>query len=539
MISNVSTIVTKNLVNEFFILQKSLELTNPNTKIIVLCDEESANLIKNLYNSNIIILNDLKNLNYEDIKKRGKSWEKLMINKGDVIENALEIFNETLYVDTDIVFLNEYDLECKKDMILSQHLIHEADEKQYGMYNGGYFYVKNNNYINWFRNKVDELTIKNEYPLSHNKLYEQYSLTHAKDFFDCDLFTPNHNFGWWRLFQCSETQERYKKFGYGINVFYDKQPLISVHVHMVSDGFKDSANDKFANIILKLLSVSKKKEHIILFNYISKIRNGWNPAKPKILVPHPSIANHSGDTFRELVDIWVEEGLCTKEYSTQTDLVWMNNIGDILLYDRPTLEWLGNREYNLALFGNTVPDFDKTSPWIFWGRRPKLIKKIILEQGINPLEKRDIESIFLGKVENNIQQTRRTNFDWSKSTQIFEMPIRGEYKYSHCEYLELLNRSKFGLCLAGYGRKCNREIELFALGVVPIITDGVDLTYYNKLTEGVHYLKVRTPEDVKPLIESISNEKWEALSSAGLKWYEDNCSPLGSFKTTIKIISEK
>ncbi len=539
MLSNISTIVTYNLINEFYILEHSLSLFNKKTIINVLCDDKSFELIKKLNKDNINLYNDLKNLDYLDIKNRGKSWEKLMINKIDIIEKSLEKFGETLYVDTDIVFLNTFEKVVDKDLCLSQHLIHTTDEAKYGKYNGGYFYVKNKNYLNWFRNKVEELTIKNEYPLSQNKLYEQYSLTLAEKDFETESFEIQHNFGWWRLFQCNETEARYKKFGYGANVFYDKTPLISVHVHMVSDGYKDVHNDKFADIIMKLLSVSKKSEHKNLYDFICKIRSGWNPIDiPTIIVPHPSIANHSGDTFRELVDMWEDEGLCNKIYSKETPLVWVNKIGDILLYDRPTLEWFGNTKYNFALFGNIVPDFENSSSWIFWGRRPKLMKKII-DSGINLFEQRDIQSIFLGKVENNVQQSRRTNYDWSNSCQIFEMPIRGEYKYTQQEYLELLNRSRFGLCLAGYGRKCNREIELFALGVVPIITDGVDLTYYNDLIEGIHYLKISKPEEVKPIIDSISKDKWLEMSNAGREWYEKNCSPIGSFNTTFEIIKSK
>ncbi len=526
MISNISTIVTKNLINEFYILQKSLELTNPNTKIIVLCDDVSANLISNLFNPNIIILNELHNLDYDDIEKRGKSFLDLVLRKCDVMKYALDMFGETLFTDTDIVFLNNFDIETNKQLILSQHHIHPEDEKKYGKYNVGYLLIKDKTFPEWLR----------ETTLTRSKFFEQEGLIHAENEYDMEVFSMNHNFGWWRLFQCSEIQERYKKIGYGANIFYDKSPLISVHVHMISDGFKDVHNDKFAEIIMKLLSISKKIEHRILHGYIEKIKNGYNPAKPKIIVPHPTIANHSGDTFRELVDLWEEKGLCVKEYSMQTDLVWMNRIGDVLLYDRPTLEWLGkDREYNIGLFGNTVPDFSKTYAWIFWGRRPKLINNII-KKGINSLDKRNIQSIFLGKVENNVQENRRTNFDWSKSVEIFEMPIRGEYKYSQEEYLDLLNKSKFGLCLAGYGRKCNREIELFALGVVPIVTEGVDLTYYRPLIEGIHYLKVNKPEDVQPLIASITDEQWLKMSNAGRQWYEENCSVEGSFKTTNKII---
>lgn len=529
MLSNISTITTKNLINEFFILQESLRLTNPNTKIIVLCDDESASKIEKLYNHNIIILNDLKNLNYDDIKRRGKSFLDLVLKKCDVIKYALDKFDETLFVDTDIVFLNQFDNNYIKNIVLSQHHIYKHDEDKYGKYNVGYMYIKDKSFPEWLHNTT----------LTRSKFFEQEGLIHAETDYDIDNFSMNHNFGWWRLYQTDKYEERYKNFGYGNNVFWNKEPLISIHVHMVSDGFKDIHNDKFADLILKFLSVSKKEIHKNLYNYIIKIRNGYDPTIHKIIVPHPSITDHSGDTFRELVDIWNEKGLCIKEYSYNTDLVWMNNIGDILLYDRPTFEWLGNRTFNFALFGNPVSDKENTSSWIFWGRRPKLMEKIRNEQPYKSFEERNIESIFLGKVENSVQEKNRTNFDWSKSVEIFEMPIRGEYKYTQWEYLELLSNSKYGLCLSGFGKKTNRDIECLSLGTVPIIAEGIDTTYYNSLIEGVHYLKVNNPDEIKPLISSITKEKWIELSKAGMKWYEENCSPEGSFKTTMKIIHEK
>ena len=527
MLSNVSTIVTKNLINEFFILQRSLELTNPDTKIIVLCDDDSANLIKNLFNKNIIILNDLKNLDYEDIKRRGKTFLDLVLRKCDVMDYAINLYGETLFTDTYIVFLNTYNIITNKSLILSQHLINQVDEDRYGKYNVGYLYIKDNTFPQWLRDTT----------LNRSKFFEQEGLIHAEQDYDIEQFSMCHNYGWWRLFQTPDSAQRYKKFGYGSNIFYDKQPLVSVHVHMVSDGFKDVLNDKYSEIIMKLLSVSKKEEHTKLFNYITNIRSGWNPAKPKIIVPHLSITDHCGDTFRELVDLWEIYGLCTKEITNQSDLVWMNKIGDILLYDRPTLDWLRNNIFNYGLFGNTVPTFENSSPWIFWGRRPSLMIKI-REDGIKPYDSRTIKSIFLGKIENSVQENKRTQFDWSKYIEVFEMPIRGEYKYNQVEYLELMSKSLFALILRGYGDKCNREIEALSLGVVLIITPDVDLTYYNKLEEGVHYLKVNNPDEIKELIDSISKDKWCEMSEAGLKWYDENCSVIGSFKTTMKILKE-
>ena len=57
---------------------------------------------------------------------------------------------------------------------------------------------------------------------------------------------------------------------------------------------------------------------------------------------------HNNDSFRELLEIWEElEYIELIEYEGKH--VWMNSIGDVLLYDRPTLEWLEpDLKYNLG-----------------------------------------------------------------------------------------------------------------------------------------------------------------------------------------------
>lgn len=525
-LKSVSTITTYNLLKEFFILEYSLRLTNPDTKMVVLCDDISYLSIKELGRDHIILINELENINYNDLKNRGSSWLDFMLKKGDVIDKAVALFGETLFVDTDIVFLNRFEDDIKSEMCLSQHLIFEEDEAKYGKYNGGYFFVKNVKFSEWFRKTTYE----------RSTFYEQGTLNFVEEDFDTSFFNSNHNYGWWRLFQCSDIKKRFKKFGYDDNVYYNKKPLISVHAHFISDG-KNISNDQFVEIIMELLSVSEKAEHKLLFDFITKLKNERDPNKPKIILPHPAIAGHCGDTFRELVNMWGDKGLCDVVYTVDSNHVWLNSIGDVLLYDRPTLEWLGNENYRFALFGNPVVNYPHTSPWIFWGRRPALMEEL-RELGIKTYSERNIESIFLGKVENNIQLVRRTDSDWSKSVEIFEMPIDEEYKYSQKEYLEIMSRSRFSLELPGYGLKTNRLIESLSLGVVPIKTPNADLTFYNQLKEGKHYLRVNKPEEVKPLIHTITEEKWNEMSKAGLDWYEENCSPIGSFNTTMKIINE-
>ena len=258
--------------------------------------------------------------------------------------------------------------------------------------------------------------------------------------------------------------------------------------------------------------------------------------KLKIINPNRDTQTMPG-TFRELTQLWKEKGLVDVEIGN-TRNCWVGSVNNILLYDKPTLEWFNPNidRYNFALFGNTVPDLPNSSPWIFWGRRPRFMEEI--KKYRNNWNDRNIDSIFLGKVENNVQLNKRTSIDWSNSIELFEMPVNGEYKYTQKEYLELLTRSKYGLCLSGYGPKCNREIELMCMGVVPIITPLVDLTYYNSLVEGKHYIRVSNPSEIKDKIESIPESEWKEMSNNCIEWYEDNCSIQGSFNTTIEILEK-
>ena len=258
----------------------------------------------------------------------------------------------------------------------------------------------------------------------------------------------------------------------------------------------------------------------------------------KITIINPSRDTQTmPGTFRELTELWEENDLVDVKIG-DTQNCWVGEVNNILLYDKPTLEWFNPTidKYEFALFGNTVPNYPNSSPWIFWGRRPRLMEKIKKER--KRWDDRTIESIFLGKIENNIQLHKRTNIDWSNSIELFEMPVNGEYKYTQEEYLKLLTKSKYGLCLSGYGPKCNREIELMCMGVVPIITPLVDLTYYNKLIENKHYITVTNPNEIENKIKSISKDIWEEMSKNCTEWYEDNCSVNGSFNTTIKILEK-
>lgn len=246
------------------------------------------------------------------------------------------------------------------------------------------------------------------------------------------------------------------------------------------------------------------------------------------------------DTFRELLLMWEESGYCTLHEGDDL-FVWVGDNKEVLLYDHPRFDFVPDRGFKYALFANTQLDCPTCNSWIFWGRHPRRLEKSINE-GLPSYDDRKTKSIFLGKVENNVQLDNRKTQDWSSCIEKFSMPITigdtQSYPFTQEEYLNEIKNAKFGLCLPGYGPKCNREIEYLGSGTVPIITPGCGLDYHDELKEGVHYLKADTTDDVKRLTESVTKEEWNYLSHNGIMWYNRNCSREGSFNTTKKILEE-
>ena len=251
---------------------------------------------------------------------------------------------------------------------------------------------------------------------------------------------------------------------------------------------------------------------------------------PLIYVPK---LNHAGDSFREMIDIWEERGYITKQYSDCTN-VWMNDIGDVLLYDRPNYDWIkqstqSEQRWNKALFGNPKPIGNNSKSWSFWARRPRLVEDMISTEF-----SKTKNLVFYGKIENSVQRRNRTMYDWSKVCDDFVLAKEDEpTKFSEQEYLDKLSQAHYGLCLAGFGKKCHREVECMALGTVPVCAPEVDMEHYaNPPIEGVHYIRVENPHDLVKKLSNIDPTVWLRMSQACKQWYRENCSADGLWALT-------
>ena len=269
--------------------------------------------------------------------------------------------------------------------------------------------------------------------------------------------------------------------------------------------------------------------------------------KPRILLPAgkalEGIHSHPGNGFRELVTIWADRGYVNLVYTEDSPYCWWGGIGDVLLYDRESTRWWHNvPPYQMALFGNCLPpntDIQRMrqSTWSFWSCYPCTLESVVARvENMRGYDSRPITSLFLGRVQNGLQKVARCKTDWSKAVELFSMPQDSSdtpYPFTQEEYLTRLCSARFGLSLPGNGQKCNREIEYFACGCVPIITEGVDMKgYLVPPIEGIHYFKASSVEDVKRIVETTPPDKWAAMSAAGRNWWRSYASAEGLFRLT-------
>jgi len=260
---------------------------------------------------------------------------------------------------------------------------------------------------------------------------------------------------------------------------------------------------------------------------------------------------HKGDSFREIALAWGERGFVEIKEDPSICNCWLGAIGadGTLLYERPTWTWFDKspekeQVYKQCLVGN--PDFKAkplTQPWTFWPRQPRLVEIAAAEYSSKKYNEREDTLVFFGRVENDEQgKWRKDISEWDAVCSKFSMPVgvKEAYTLYPDQYLKALASSKYGLCLRGYGPKCNREVELMAMGTVPVVVEEVDMDNYSEpLVEGIHYLRVKNSKDAVSKMATIKEAEWETMSKACKQWWKQNASIDGSWLLTNSLINSK
>jgi hypothetical protein len=536
--SSFCTICTYNCSQELVGFLLSLSLHHRNAETIVLCDTKTKEKIENMTPKpliNLKIFNELdKYTNYNrDEMVRMDIWDDFQMAKADVITHALNYNKDTMFLDSDTIILDTLYIETNdgnKQLGVSPQFIQQKNVDETGYYNGGMLWT-------------NQKSLPNDWKIftKSSRYYDQASiedLVHKYSYFE---FEDNYNLQTWRFILGLESSEKIASY---VNVknnklFYKDKRLKFIHTHFNSPRFKN-INDF---LIQKLKEAYLWKELSIIYRVIN---DKWVLTIPK--QPLQGLFFHKNDSYRELSLLFkLNNKDVNLAYKSNSSHCWLEP--NLLLYDRPTLEWLNNECYNtsLILLGNGDINVEglklkqlcpNLKPWIFWPRRPMVLEKILKTDGILGWNDREIESIFIGNFENNVQQKfRKTNDNWENVLTEYHCTAGQKHLFTQKEYLMKLRNSKYGLCLRGYGSKCHREVELMAFGTVPIVTKEVSIeSYYDKPIENVHYIKVDNSSELKYRINNITQNEWEYMSNSCYEWYQRNVHSKNAWNNMIHYI---
>ena len=497
--SSFCTIATISCIDELVGHLLSLYIHHPGTPVLVMCDTGTMTRTKEYlpFLNNVEYVCDLdrySGLNRKQMELRG-IFKELVMKKTDALTMCLDKYNDVLFLDSDILVTGKIEVDKTKNVGLSPHLIKKEYTDKYGYYNAGMLWTCNKTVVSrWVEHSKT------------SRFFEQACMEELAKEFDHFEFDMTYNVSWWRLNQRDD--DITPRFGEGF--VFDNKSIKCVHTHFASNDY-----NQFNNFIINKLIEAKRWKEIMI---IERIINGfWLILLPK--QPLPGEFHHADDSFRELAVITGER--LNDLVVMRAENITLPRLGKtICMYDRPQKRWMTQEvDQSLKVFvGNmdaTLMD-SKFSPWIFWPRKPRVLEKFL--EGPQP--PKDIESVFIGNIENSVQAEHRDT-KWCDVIQEFHLTNGHKHLFTQEEYLTKMARSKWGLCLKGFGVKCHREVECMALGVVPLITDGIPMhSYLNPPVEGKHFLRVSKPEDVPRVIKECSN--WEEMSRACREWYMEN-----------------
>lgn len=261
MLQSICTLATHDCYQELELMLYSLHLLKFELPIYILCDSrvfKKLQLCKKLFTTLKIFefnkLDKYTNENRDTMTQKG-IWTEFMLKKCDIIDIALEKHENTMMCDSDFIFLNKFNINTDKDILLSNHEVNNNISTKYGVYNGGCLYVKHKGFTKWWREET----------LKDTRYFEQKVLETSVKHFNHGVLGNEHNFGWWRLYmhKNNNTDQLEKRFSIkNKKVYFDNTPLVSFHTHILG---KLGMMVKFRKFILDLL---KDSEHGQLRRYL-------------------------------------------------------------------------------------------------------------------------------------------------------------------------------------------------------------------------------------------------------------------------------
>ena len=195
-------ISTYNSSHELVGMLLSLSIYHNKSKVYGLVDTETYNLITTFVPKiqlQMFLKVSLNKYSNKDrtVMVRENIWDEFQMQKANVIKYALENEKDTMFLDSDILFLNSITcIDKTKEIALSPHFTKKSNTDEVGYYNGGCLWTKNKNISDdWIK-----FTKKSRY-------HDQASIEDLAKKYSYQEFDKEINFMPWRILLANNPQE--------------------------------------------------------------------------------------------------------------------------------------------------------------------------------------------------------------------------------------------------------------------------------------------------------------------------------------------
>lgn len=216
-IRSFSLVATEPCKKEAALLIYSIRRIGYECPVLVLCDDPTHSYLRQFEFGMVAFRNEANPQQLPEVevdKKNSFHKPSIILKKMDAMDWGILECGNTMFLDSDILFLREFNHEICQPTMLSPHYGRQVSADSYGAFNAGYLYTEEPDLPDRWRYLY----------LNRSRFYEQECMSLLFENFDCGKFSKHHNVGFWR------------------DVDFSEELVVSVHQHFDSSAYADASD---------------------------------------------------------------------------------------------------------------------------------------------------------------------------------------------------------------------------------------------------------------------------------------------------------
>ncbi len=194
-------VATANLKDEAEVLLRTLRLFH-DEPVYVICDKETRIHLKKMkLCDNVKFKTSAEKEHLDTIQEKVFEGHSCVANdihhapsivkKMEAMDFALKLHDNTFFLDTDIIVLDNLQEYFTAEVVLSPHFYPKDKQHkgfEFGFYNAGYLFCANKGFPRFWRHLY----------LTDSTFFEQECMNRISDYYNIQTFSKEHNVGFWR-----------------------------------------------------------------------------------------------------------------------------------------------------------------------------------------------------------------------------------------------------------------------------------------------------------------------------------------------------